>query len=57
MSPKEKIKLGGKVMFGHNESVTVLVDNLGINLRKLLGKPSEQIKKRVRLINSEKEKT
>lgn len=45
MSPKEKIKLGGKVMLEHNESITVLMDNLGINLWKLLGKSSEQIKR------------
>lgn len=43
-------------MFKHNESVTVLVDNLEINLWKLLGKASEQIKKRMRLLNSEEEK-
>lgn len=42
---RKKIKVGDKVMFKHNESVTVLVDNLGINLWKLLGKASEQIKK------------
>lgn len=29
-------------MFEHNESVTVLVDNLGINLLKVLGKPSDK---------------
>lgn len=34
----EKVKIGDRIMFEHNESAVVLVDNLGINLWKLLGK-------------------